>query len=138
MIQKLFSEVNWHFVALTTIFFAPVRSRQGKLALHRNHFTTALKMVPEIVAMTTTRSTKTMVFFVSMTEWTTSMLGRNSARPASNSAKTRPLPIPASSRPLRIGVSVSVAKYMKAPTIEAKRFAQTEFPPTPLLIHIRQ
>lgn len=127
MVQKLFSEVNWHFVALTTIFFAPVRSRQGKLTRHRNHFTTAPKIVPEIVAMTTARSTKTMVFLVPMTERITSMLGRDSARPASNSARARPLPMPAPSRPLRIGTSASVAKYMKAPAIEAKRFAQTEW-----------
>ena len=37
--------------------------------------------------------------------------------------------------PCSIGTSVSVAKYIKAPLIDAKRLAQIEFPPTSFTIH---
>ena len=60
----------------------------------------------------------------------TSMLGSDSAGPASNSASAGPLPMPDPINPCRIGTSVNVAKYMKAPTTEAKKFAQSELPPT--------
>jgi hypothetical protein len=38
------------------------------------------------------------------------------------------MPLP--NKPWMIGTSVSVAKYMKAPDMEAKKLAAMEFPPT--------
>ena len=45
----------------------------------------------------------------------------------------RPHPLPMS--PSRMGTSVSVAKYMKAPTTDANRFARSVLPPTRLDTH---
>ena len=59
--------------------------------------------MPLMVAMTTTRLTKATVFFVPITLRITSMLGRLSAGPASSSASAGPLPMPAPSKPCRIG-----------------------------------
>ena len=58
------------------------------------------------------------------------MLGRERAGPAKRSARAGPLPIPAPISPWRMGTSVNVAKYMKAPATEAKKFEKIEFPPT--------
>lgn len=58
------------------------------------------------------------------------MLGRERAGPASNKAKAGPLPIPEAIKPCKTGISVSVAKYIKAPTTEAKKFENKELPPT--------
>ena len=55
----------------------------------------------------------------------TSMFGKLNAGPASSSAKAGPLPMPAPIRPWRIGTSVSVAKYIKAPKMLAKKFVHT-------------
>jgi len=63
------------------------------------------------------------------------MLGNDKDGPASNKASAGPLPIPAAINPCRIGTSVSVAKYIKAPTIEAKKLEKTEFPPTKPATH---
>ena len=76
-----------------------------------------------------------MVFLVPITPRITNILGRESDGPASNKAKAGPLPIPAEINPCRIGTSVNVAKYIKAPTIEAKKFENNEFPPTRFEIH---
>ena|GEM_PF-1861280 len=81
--------------------------------------------MPEIVAITTTSETKTMVFSVPMMLRMTNILGKESAGPANNNAKAGPLPIPAPIRPWRIGTSVSVAKYIKAANMLAKKFVQT-------------
>ena len=92
------------------------------------------KIIPENVAMSTTIETKTIVFFVPITLRITSILGRDKAGPASRSASAGPFPIPFPIKPCRIGTSVRVAKYIKAPLIEAKKFAQIEFPPTRVTI----
>ena len=63
------------------------------------------------------------------------MLGNDKAGPASNNASAGPCPMPAPRRPSRIGTSVSVAKYMKAPATEANRFAPSELPPTARATH---
>lgn len=92
-------------------------------------------MSPEIVAITITRETYTIVFSVPTTLRITNMFGNESDGPASSNAKAGPLPIPAASRPCTIGTSVRVAKYMNAPTIDAKKFENTELPPTIHSIH---
>ena len=56
--------------------------------------------------------------------------GRESAGPARSKARAGPCPIPDPINPWRIGTSVRVAKYMRAPETEANRFAHREFPPT--------
>ncbi len=90
---------------------------------------------PDAVAVTTTREQYAKVFLGPITPLMTSMLGRESAGPASRRARAGPLPIPAPRSPSRIGTSVKVAKYMKAPTTAAKKLAPTELPPTSLAIH---
>src|SRR5512139_3860493 len=60
----------------------------------------------------------------------TSMLGRLSAGPASSSASAGPGPMPLPSSPWTIGTSVSVAKYMNAPSNAAQKLAASELPPT--------
>ena len=82
--------------------------------------------------MTITSRTKTAVFLVPITERMTNMFGRLKAGPARSRASAGPLPIPAPIRPCRMGTSVSVAKYMNAPTTEANRLAHRELPPTRL------
>ena len=64
----------------------------------------------------------------------TNILGKDREGPASKSASAGPLPIPAPISPCKIGTSVKVAKYINAPTIEAKKLANSEFPPTRLAI----
>jgi len=90
------------------------------------------KEIPLTVAMIITKNIYTKVFFVPMTLRITSMLGKLSAGPANNNANAGPLPIPAPIRPCRIGTSVRVAKYINAPKIDAKKFANNELPPTNL------
>ena len=51
-------------------------------------------MIPENVAITMTRETKTMVFFVPITDRITSILGSERAGPAKRRASAGPLPIP--------------------------------------------
>ena len=58
------------------------------------------------------------------------MFGRLSAGPASSRARAVPLPMPLPIKPCRIGTSVSVAKYMKAPAKAATKLAMKELPPT--------
>src|SRR5512132_1659829 len=53
------------------------------------------------------------------------MLGSDSAGPASSSARAGPLPMPAPISAWVIGISVSVAKYMKAPAMAAKVLPST-------------
>ncbi len=72
---------------------------------------------------------KVAVFLAPMTLPITSMLGRESAGPASSRARAGPWPMPAPRRPCKIGTSVRVAKYIKAPANEAIRLAENEFPP---------
>ena len=88
-----------------------------------------------MVAITTTRATNVMVFGVPNTLRMTSIFGKLNAGPASSNAKAGPFPMPAPSNPCKIGTSVSVAKYIKAPTTEANRLAHNELPPTRLLTH---
>ncbi len=63
------------------------------------------------------------------------MLGNDNDGPASNKANAGPFPIPADIKPYKIGTSVSVAKYMNAPTMDAKKFEKSEFPPTKFATH---
>jgi len=65
-----------------------------------------------------------------MTLRSTRILGNETAGPASSRVRAGPWPMPAPSSPSRIGTSVRVAKYMKAPEIPANRLARTELPPT--------
>ena len=65
----------------------------------------------------------------------TNMLGRLSAGPANNNANAGPLPIPAPCKPPTTGISVKVAKYIKAPASEAQNVANTPSPPTAEAIH---
>ena len=58
------------------------------------------------------------------------MLGSETAGPASSRVSAGPLPMPAPSSPSRMGTSVRVAKYMKAPDTAANRLAPSELPPT--------
>ncbi len=58
------------------------------------------------------------------------MLGNDNEGPAKSKASARPLLIPAAMSPCSIGISVKVAKYMNAPTIDAKRLENNELPPT--------
>ena len=76
-----------------------------------------------------------MVFFVPKMLRITSILGSESAGPASKRANAGPLPIPLPISPCTIGTSVNVAKYIKAPKNEAKRFENIEFPPTIVETH---
>ena len=78
---------------------------------------------------------KTAVFFTPITLPITSMFGKDNAGPARSKAKAGPLPIPSDISDCMIGTSVRVAKYMNAPTMDAKKLAKTEFPPTRSLIH---
>ncbi|KAF5029791.1 hypothetical protein DSECCO2_644920 [anaerobic digester metagenome] len=64
----------------------------------------------------------------------TSILGNDSAGPDNSRARAGPLPMPLPKSPCNIGTSVSVAKYIKAPEMEANRFAHSEFPPTAISI----
>jgi len=66
----------------------------------------------------------------------TSMLGRLSAGPARRSARAGPFPIPEPISPCRIGTSVKVAKYIKAATMDEKKLAKKEFPPTSAVIYL--
>ena len=65
----------------------------------------------------------------------TSMLGSDRAGPASSGASAGPLPMPAPISAWVIGISVRVAKYMKAPAIAAKALEASELPPTAAAIH---
>ena len=65
----------------------------------------------------------------------TSMLGSESAGPASSSASAGPWPMPEPRSVCRIGTSVRVAKYMSAPTNEARKLAPSELPPTTCATH---
>ena len=67
---------------------------------------------------------------VPRTERMTSMLGRETAGPERRRASAGPFPIPAPSNPCKMGTSVKVAKYIKAPEIAAKKLARSPFPPT--------
>ena len=71
-----------------------------------------------------------MVFCVPITPLITNILGKDKEGPANNKANAGPLPIPEAIKPCKIGTSVKVAKYIKAPTIEAKKFDKSELPPT--------
>ena len=93
------------------------------------------KINPDIVDITTTKVIYTKVFCVPITLRITSILGSDSAGPASSSASAGPLPIPLLINPCKIGTSVKVAKYINAPTIEAKKFEKIELPPTKSIIH---
>src|SRR5665648_1167775 len=66
----------------------------------------------------------------------TNIFGRLKAGPASKRAKAGPLPMPAPNSPCKIGISVRVAKYIKAPTTEANKFDHKLFPPTKFSIHV--
>ena len=88
-----------------------------------------------MVAIIITSKTKTIVFFVPITDLITNMFGSDRAGPAKSSASAGPLPIPLLSNPCRIGTSVNVAKYIKAPATEENKLAPNEFPPTERLIH---
>ena len=101
-----------------------------KVVLHEDQAKHAPNIKPLILDIITTRQTKIRVFLVPITLRITNMLGKLKAGPASSRARAGPLPMPAPRRPCRIGTSVRVAKYMKAPTTEAKRFAPKELPPT--------
>jgi len=83
-----------------------------------------------MVAITITSITNTIVFFVPITERITSIFGSDKAGPASKSASAGPLPMPLPSSPCKMGTSVRVAKYMKAPTTDANKLAPIELPPT--------
>jgi len=72
----------------------------------------------------------TTVFCVPITLRMTSILGNERAGPANSNAKAGPWPIPFLSKPSIMGTSVRVAKYMRAPKTEAKKFEKREFPPT--------
>jgi len=78
----------------------------------------------------TTKAMKAAVFFKPRTVFITSILGKDKAGPANNSANAGPFPMPLPKRPCRIGTSVSVAKYIKAPEMAAKKLATREFPLT--------
>ena len=75
--------------------------------------------------MITTRATKTRVFLVPRTPLITSMLGRDTAGPAKRSESAGPRPMPEPIRLSRIGISVRVAKYIKAPDTDAKKQVHT-------------
>jgi hypothetical protein len=85
--------------------------------------------------MTMTRETKTTVLPVPMIERMTSMFGRERAGPARSRARAGPLPMPLPMRPCRMGTSVNVAKYMKAPANEATKLDMRELPPTAVDTH---
>jgi len=91
--------------------------------------------MPVRVAITITNRTKTTVFFIPITEPITSIFGKDKAGPAKSKANAGPFPIPLPIRACKIGISVRVAKYIKAPTTEANRTEPNELPPTKLLIH---
>ena len=83
-----------------------------------------------MVAITTTKATYTAVFLAPIMLRKTSMLGKLNAGPAKRSANAGPLPMPEPINPCNIGTSVNVAKYINAATIEEKKFARNELPPT--------
>jgi hypothetical protein len=72
-----------------------------------------------MVAIIITNDVKTIVFFIPIIDLITSMLGRDSAGPARSNASAGPFPIPLLIKPCKMGTSVNVAKYIKAPTIDA-------------------
>jgi len=83
-----------------------------------------------MVAIMTTKLTYTTVFLVPITLLITNILGKLKAGPAKSNANAGPFPIPAPIKPCKIGTSVSVAKYINAATMDEKKFANKEFPPT--------
>ncbi len=83
-----------------------------------------------MVAIDITKLIKAIVFFVPITDLITSMFGKLNAGPAKSSASAGPLPIPFANSPCKIGISVSVAKYINAPMKDAEKLAKKEFPPT--------
>ena len=83
-----------------------------------------------MVAIITTKLTYTNVFFVPMTLLITNILGKLKAGPAKSKANAGPFPMPEPIKPCKIGTSVSVAKYINAATIDEKKLANKEFPPT--------
>lgn len=82
-----------------------------------------------------TNDTYVTVFFIPIILFIASILGNESAGPANKRANAGPFPIPLPISPCKIGTSVKVAKYINAPTIEAKKFENKLFPPTRVAIH---
>ena len=73
--------------------------------------------MPVIVASTTTIVQYVKVFLTPMIPARAIMLGRDKAGPARRRASAGPCPMPDPMSPWRMGTSVRVAKYMKAPAI---------------------
>ena len=82
-----------------------------------------------------TKATYTAVFLKPSTLLITSILGNDKEGPAKSNANAGPLPMPEASNPCMMGTSVNVAKYMKAPVKLARKFDNSEFPPTAHRIH---
>lgn len=93
-------------------------------------------MIPVIVAIITTgtiydcffRADET-VYYNHVRQW--------KSRAGKQKRQCRSFPYRYRSNPWTIGTSVSVAKYMNAPTIDAKKLANNKFPPTRLTIQVR-
>ena len=81
--------------------------------------------MPVSVANTMVRPVNTSIFFVPITLRSTSILGRETAGPASKSASIGPGAMPSLPSASQIGISVNVAKYINAPVNEAKKLVQT-------------
>jgi len=116
--------INYDLLNPKQILFAEINR------LFNRYLTIAPKIIPLMVAMTTTSATYTTVFGVPITPRITSRLGKLNAGPAKRSASAGPFPMPDPMSPYKIGTSVSVAKYMNAAMIEEKKFALKELPPT--------
>ena len=66
--------------------------------------------------MKMTKETKMNVFLIPITLLITNIFGKDKAGPAKSKASAGPFPIPLAINPCKIGTSVKVEKYIKAPT----------------------
>src|SRR5690554_6779559 len=88
-----------------------------------------------MVAITTTSAQYTSVFSVPRMVLITSILGSDSAGPASSSASAGPLPMPAPISASTMGTSVRVEKYISAPSTEASTVEVRLLSPTAAATH---
>ena len=96
----------------------------------KNNYCIIPNTSPAVLASNVTSSAYTSVFLLPNIFLTTSKFGRLSEGPASKSASAGPWCIPFVRKASKIGISVSVEKYMNAPNTLASRFALIVLLPT--------
>jgi len=86
--------------------------------------------MPVMVDIITTRQIYVRVFLIPMIWLKVIIEGRDNDGPDKSNARAGPFPIPKSIKALMIGTSVSVAKYITAPNIDAIKLPNKVLPPT--------